>query len=238
MATGNLYLVPSGLGASFPMRLMPEATTTVVHRLNCFIVEDAKTARQFLKSVRYPHSLREATFEVLNEHTPASAIPGLLAPLLSGKDAGLMSEAGCPGVADPGASVVRLAHARGIRVIPLVGPSAILLALMASGTNGQRFAFHGYLPIPTADRRSRIAQLEAQSARDDASQIFIETPYRNEALFDAIVQTCKADTLLSIAADLTSDEELVLTRPISEWKRRAPSLNRRPAVFVLYRGKS
>lgn len=238
MAAGVLYLVPSGLGSASPVRLMPEATTTAVHGLRHFIVENAKTARQFLKAVGYPHPLRDLSFEVLDEHTPAPAVPALLAPLLSGTDVGLMSEAGCPGVADPGASVVRHAHAAGIRVVPLVGPSAILLALMASGTNGQRFAFHGYLPIDAAKRCSRITQLEAQSARDDASQIFIETPYRNEALFEAIVRTCKADTLLCIAADLTGDAELVRTQPISEWKRQAPDLSRRPAVFVLYRGAS
>lgn len=215
MATGNLYLVPSGLGSALPASLMPQATTTAVHGLRHFIVENAKTARQFLKAIAYPHPLREVSFEVLDEHTLPSAVPALLAPLLSGMDVGLMSEAGCPGVADPGASVVRGAHAAGIRVIPLVGPSAILLALMASGTNGQRFAFHGYLPIDAAERRARIAQVEAQSARDDASQIFIETPYRNEALFEAIVRTCKPDTLLCIAADLTADTELVRTQPIS-----------------------
>lgn len=238
MATGNLYLVPSGLGSEFPGRLMPEATTATVHSLRHFVVENAKTARQYLKAIAYPHPLREVSFEVLDEHTPPSGVAALLSPLLIGVDVGLMSEAGCPGVADPGANLVRRAHAAGVRVIPLVGPSAILLALMASGTNGQRFAFHGYLPIDAAGRRKRVAQLEAQSLRDDASQIFIETPYRNEALFEAIVRTCKPDTLLCIAVDLTADAELVHTQPVSEWKQQPPDLSRRPAVFLLYRGAS
>lgn len=238
MATGILYLVPTGLGSAAPAKLLPEATTAIVRRLRYFVVENAKTARQFLKAIAYPYPLREVSLEVLDEHTPQSGVARLLTPLLDGHDVGLMSEAGCPGVADPGAGLARHAHAAGIRVVPLVGPSAILLALMASGTNGQRFAFHGYLPVDGAARLARISRLEAQSARDDAAQIFIETPYRNEALFEAIVRACKPDTLLCIAADVTAETETIRTLPVAEWKRRPPDLTRRPAVFLLYRGAS
>ncbi len=238
MATGTLYLVPSDLGAPDPAAVLPAATAGVVHRVRHFVAENPKTARHFLKSVGYPHALRETTFEVLDEHTPAAALAGLLAPLEEGVDVALVSDAGCPGVADPGANLVRLAHTRGIRVVPLVGPSAILLALMASGMNGQRFAFHGYLPVDSDERRKRIAQLETQATRDDATQIFIETPYRNEALFDALTQTCRDDTLLCIAAELTGASEFVRTQPVAKWKRDRPDLKRRPAVFLLYRGAS
>lgn len=238
MATGTLYLVPTGLGADAPAAFVPEATRDVIHRLRRFVAENAKTARQFLKAVGYPRLLREASFEVLDEHTPASAVADLLAPLLEGEDIGLMSEAGCPGVADPGAALVHRAHVAGIRVVPLVGPSAILLALMASGMNGQRFAFHGYLPVDAAKRRARIASLESASGRDDATQIFIETPYRNQALFEALLATCKPSTLLCVAADLTTASQFVRTRTVAEWKRERPDLERRPAVFLLYRGAS
>lgn len=238
MLPGTLYLVPSGLGGAAPGRFLPEATAAIVRELRHFVVEDAKTARAFLKAIAYPLPLRSASFAVLNEHTAPAALDGLLSPLREGKDVGVMSEAGCPGVADPGAQLVRRAHAAGMRVIPLVGPSALLLALMASGMNGQRFAFQGYLPIDDGRRCAKIAQLEAQSAREDTTQIFIETPYRNSALFDALVKTCKADTLLCIAADLTAETEFVRTLTIGDWRRQAPELNRRPAVFLLYRGAS
>lgn len=237
-AAGTLYLVPSYLGGRAPIDLLPEATLSVVHRLHHFVVEDAKTARRYLKAIAHPRPLSELAFAVLDEHTPASAVGALLSPLQQGHDLGLMSEAGCPAVADPGAALVRLAHQAGLRVVPLVGPSAILLALMASGTNGQRFTFHGYLPVEPAARRARIAQLELRSAQEDATQIFIETPYRNEALLEALLGVCRPDTLLSIAASLTAEDELVSTRTIADWKRSKPELARRPAVFVLYRGAS
>jgi 16S rRNA (cytidine1402-2'-O)-methyltransferase len=238
MSPGTLYLVPSDLGAAAPARVVPEATRAVVHRLQHFVVENPKTARSFLKAIAYPHPLAQARFEVLDEHTQPSAFPALLAPLEDGTDVGLLSEAGCPGVADPGALLVRLAHAAGIPVAPLVGPSAILLALMASGMNGQRFAFHGYLPVKPDERRTRIAQLEAQSARDDATQIFIEAPYRNQALLDSLLQTCRGASLLCLAADLTAETEFVRTKTIAAWKQQVPKLARRPAVFLLYCGAS
>lgn len=238
MSLGTLYLVPSDLGAAMPASIIPEATLSVVHRLRNFIVENPKTARAYLKAVAYPHPLQETAMEVLDEHTPSEAMATLLGRLQAGADVGLMSEAGCPGVADPGAQLVRLAHALGIQVRPLVGPSAILLAVMASGMNGQRFTFHGYLPADASARRKRIAELETLSAREDATQVFIETPYRNETLLAAVLEQCKPDTRLCIAVNLTGETESVHTKTVAEWRRAAPDIKRRPAVFLLYRGAS
>ena len=173
-------------------------------------------------------------FATLNEHTAANELTELLAPLLAGEDVGIISEAGCPGIADPGAELVSLAHRHGIRVVPLVGPSSILLALMASGLNGQRFAFHGYLPIPEAERNKAIAALEAESARYHQTQLFIETPYRNEKLFSALLAHCRPQTLLCVASDITLPHEQIRTRPIAQWKSQpAPQLNKRPSLFLL-----
>ncbi len=232
---GNLYLIPTGLGSRDAASLLPPATLEVIFELRHFIVENAKSARAFLKSVRYPHALQDIVFLTLDEHTPEAEMSRLLAPLEKGSPCGLLSEAGCPAIADPGAALVRKAHAQGIRVIPLVGPSSILLALMASGLNGQRFCFHGYLPVESGQRCSRIAELEAASRRDDAAQIFIETPYRNQSLLQSILATCRPDTLLCIAADITLPGETICTRTILAWKKAPPELHRRPTVFVLYR---
>lgn len=238
MPYGTLYLIPTGLGSDQPALFLPEATRSILHGLRHFVVEHPKTARAFLKSAGHPLSLQTLGFAVLDEHTASADHAALLQPLLGGTDVGLMSEAGCPAIADPGAGLVRRAHEAGIRVAPLVGPSAILLALMASGMNGQRFAFHGYLPVEAAARREAIARLEAASRRDDATQVFIETPYRNEALVDAMLQTCRNDTLLCIAADLTQANETIRTLPIAAWRRQPLDLKRRPAVFLLYCGTS
>jgi 16S rRNA (cytidine1402-2'-O)-methyltransferase len=199
------------------------------------VAENAKTARAFLKAIAHPKPLQGLTIDVLDEHTPASRVAALLQPLEDGRDCGLLSEAGCPAVADPGALLVRAAHSNGLKVVPLVGPSALLLGLMGSGMNGQRFAFHGYLPVERGARERRLVELEAESAKRDMTQILIEAPYRNQVLFDAIVRTCKPDTLLSLATDLTLPEESVRTLRISEWKREQPGLDRRPTVFLLYR---
>jgi 16S rRNA (cytidine1402-2'-O)-methyltransferase len=204
-------------------------------RIERFIAENPKTARAFLKACGYPRALQEVAIETLDEHTPQSHLDALLAPLVEGCDCALLSEAGCPAVADPGAGLVRLAHATGITVRPLVGPSALLLAIMASGLNGQRFAFHGYLPVERTARARKLAELERESERHSTAQLFIEAPYRNGALLDTILETCAHDTLLCVAADLTLATESVRTQTISHWKREKPELNRRPAVFLLYR---
>ena len=234
-APGKLFLIPTTLGGGDPQAVLPATVLQVLARLDCFIVENPKTARHFLKSTGYPRPLRDASFATLNEHTPPEAVDALLTPVAAGHDCAVLSEAGCPGVADPGADLVRRAHARGIRVVPLAGPSAILLALMASGMNGQRFVFHGYLPVAAQPRRDRLKELETAARRDDATQIFIEAPYRNNTLLQAIQDTCRDDTLLCIAADLTLETEMVATRPVEEWKKKPPDIDRRPTVFLLYR---
>ncbi|HZM46046.1 MAG TPA: SAM-dependent methyltransferase [Burkholderiales bacterium] len=230
---GTLYLIPTGLGSGDTVPILPPATLAVLSGLHRFIVENPKSARRFLKSAGYPHPLSEASMQTLDEHTAAARLPELIAPILAGEDCGLVSEAGCPAVADPGADLVRLAHERGVRVAPLVGPSAVLLALMASGLNGQRFEFHGYLPIDAGQRARRLRELEDQAERTGATQIFIETPYRNDAVFQAVLDHCRDDTLLCVAVDLTLPSEAIATRTIAEWKKNRPPLNRRPAVFLL-----
>jgi 16S rRNA (cytidine1402-2'-O)-methyltransferase len=233
---GILYLIPTGLGGGDAASVLAPATLSVLPRLADFIVENAKSARRFLKAAGHPGPLQGLRFRILDEHTANEQLPEFLVPLVAGRDIGLLSEAGCPAVADPGAELIRLAHAAGIRVVPLVGPSAILLALMASGLNGQRFAFHGYLPVDIQKRRERLAVLERDSLAKDRTQIFIEAPYRNQALFQAVLETCRGDTLLCLATDLLQPSETVCTRPIAEWKVNPAHLNRRPTVFLLYTG--
>jgi 16S rRNA (cytidine1402-2'-O)-methyltransferase len=233
--SGTLYLIPVALGKGAASEVLPAATLEVVRRLHSFIVEDARSARRFLKAAGYPYPLQEARFHLLNEHTRERELDALLSLLFSGEDHGLMPEAGCPCIADPGEALVRRAMAAGIRVAPLVGPSSILLALMASGMSGQRFAFHGYLPVDRRQRARAIEWLEAQA--EDATQIFIETPYRSAALFQALLEQCRHDTRVCVAADLTLQSEFVQTRSVAEWKGAVPRLERRPAVFLVYRGR-
>jgi 16S rRNA (cytidine1402-2'-O)-methyltransferase len=232
--SGILYLIPVALGEGEASGVLPATTLEVVRRLRSFIVEDAKSARRFLNAIGYPYPLQEARLQLLNEHTREGELDALLSLLLSGEDHGLMPEAGCPCIADPGEALVRRAMDAGIRVAPLVGPSSILLALMASGMNGQRFTFHGYLPVDKRQRARAIEVLEAQA--ENATQIFIETPYRSAALFQALLEHCRSDTRVCVAADLTLKSEFVRTRSVAEWKGAAPRLERRPAVFLVYRG--
>lgn len=235
--TGTLYLLPTGLGESALADVLPGQVLATAGRLVHFIAENPKSARAFLKQAGYPRPLTEATITTLDKNTPADAVPGLLEPLLQGFDAGLLSEAGCPAVADPGALLVRAAHRAGIAVKPLVGPSSLLLALMASGLNGQRFAFHGYLPVENAARAQRLRELERRSRQDDATQIFIETPYRNDVMLQALLGSCAPDTLLCVATDLTQPSAQVRTQRIADWQRNTPSIDRRPSVFLVYAGK-
>jgi 16S rRNA (cytidine1402-2'-O)-methyltransferase len=236
--TGTLFLSPVALGGDDPRPLLPAATRETLCRLRHFVVEDARSARRFLKALGHPVPLQCLHLATLNEHTRPRDIAALLAPALRGADCALLSEAGCPAVADPGAALVSAAHAHGVRVVPLVGPSAILLALMASGLNGQRFVFHGYLPVAAAARRAAIVELERASRARDATQIFIEAPYRNRALLDAVLEACGGGTRLCLATDLTLPGETVITRPIEQWRREPPAIDRRPTVFLLYRGAS
>ena len=225
-----LYAIPTPLGGA-PQDALPASALVTIRTLRDFVVEDAKSARAFLGAIGCKP--RELQMAELSEHTSAAAVPALLQPLREGRPLGLLSEAGCPAIADPGAALVAAAQEAGFRVVPLIGPCAITLALMASGLEGQRFAFCGYLPRDAGERGKRLKELEARSRRERETEIFIETPYRNEALFAALLDTCAPGTRLCVAADLTLDSELVRTRPIAQWRRERTSIGKRPAVFLL-----
>lgn len=227
----SLYLIPVPLGPVSPDACLPPDTLAVARRLEYFVVERAKTARAHLKAMGHPQPIQALQIDELNEHTPASAIPALLAPLKAGHDVGLLSEAGCPAVADPGAALVLAAHRENIPVVPLIGPSSILLALMASGLGGQRFAFHGYLPAKEPERGHKIRELEHAARRDRATQLFIETPYRSATLLDALAATLAPDTLISIGADLSLPGQLTRTRNAKAWRGQADAVKDRLVVF-------
>jgi 16S rRNA (cytidine1402-2'-O)-methyltransferase len=235
MKKGTLYLIPSLLGESPADTVFPPANIEIISHIRYFIVEEIRTARRFLKKVCPEIEPDRLTFTLYNEHTDSTELSSFLEPLLRGEDACILSEAGTPCVADPGSLVVRLAHESGIRVVPLTGPSSILLALMASGFNGQQFVFHGYLPIDKQDRKKRIREIEQDIIKKNQTQVFIETPYRNLQLFQAITETCQESTLLCVATSLTTVEESIITLTIKEWKKRKPELHKRPTVFLLYR---
>ncbi len=231
---GTLYLIPVALGEADWPAYLPRSSRDIAAGLRHFVVENAKSARAELKRLEHPLPLRELAIEQLPEKPTAADIENLLAPLRGGHDLGLMSEAGCPGVADPGALLVRRAHELGCTVRPLVGPSSLLLALMASGLEGQRFAFHGYLPAREPERSRRIGELEAESRKYAQTQLFIETPYRNAALFDALLAGCRPQTLLCVARDLTLPTETIATRRVADWRKaQRPDLEKRPTVFLL-----
>lgn len=232
--SGTLYLIPTPLSDDAVIATTPPALGDILTRLEVFIVEKPKTARRFLGQFQLARPLAEMQWLVLDKLTPASAIDALLAPLLAGKDAGLLSEAGCPSIADPGALLVRAAHGKGIKVVPLIGPSSILLALMASGLNGQRFRFHGYLPVHTEQRQAALRALEQSSLKHDETQIFIETPYRNLQLYADLMAVCAANTQLCVATDLTAASEKIELATIAAWRRRPPpQIHRRPSIFLL-----
>jgi len=228
-----LYLAPALLSENtIPQQILSPNVISVIHGLKQFIVEDIRSARRFLSKTKHPVPIENLQFRELNEHTQESEIAPLLPYILS-ENTGVFSEAGVPGVADPGAKIVKLAHANGIKVIPLVGPSSILMALMASGLNGQSFSFVGYLPVKQNDRRKHLRILEQRSVSENQTQIFIETPYRNMQLLDDILKCCLPDTMLTIAADITGEKEYILTQTIKNWKKKLPELNKIPAVFLL-----
>lgn len=232
--TGTLYLIPVPLGPSAPQESLTPGVLATIRPLGHFVVEQAKTARAFLKAAGTDKPLQELELKELNEHTKSDALSDLLAPLRAGLDVGLLSEAGCPAVADPGANLVALAQQENIRVVPLIGPSSLLLALMASGLNGQRFAFQGYLPAKEAERTKALHDLESESRKRSQTQIFIETPYRNRAMLDAILATCQPGTRLTVATDLTQPGETIRTQTVQHWKKQTPpDIERRPTVFLL-----
>ena len=234
MSFGTLYLIPVPLGPNLPQDVLPEPVLQRTRLLSHFVAEHAKSARAFLKAANHPLPLQQIAISELNEHTRDADVAALLAPLREGKDIGLISEAGCPAVADPGANLVAQAQKEGIRVVPMVGPSSLLLALMASGLSGQNFAFHGYLPAKDVERKKRLKELEAESRKFRQTQLFIETPYRNRQMLAALLDALAPQTRLCVATDLSLPGEAVTTLPVSVWrKKEAPDFDRRPTVFLL-----
>lgn len=228
----KLYLIPTTL-APDTTTVLPVQIKEVVRELNYYLVEDVRTARRFLSQLGIGKSIEEISFQVLNKDTPKAQIKDLFDKIPTGENIGIMSEAGCPGIADPGALAVEFAHRNNIEVVPLVGPSSILLALMGSGMNGQSFTFHGYLPIDKAERVKAIKQLEKESREKRRTQIFMETPYRNNKLLEDIVGVCSGTTLFCIASDLTGKDQFIKTKTINEWKQGVPDIHKKPSIFLL-----
>jgi 16S rRNA (cytidine1402-2'-O)-methyltransferase len=234
LSLGTLYLIPVTLGDDIISKALPPDAVAIAQRLETFVVENEKTARRFLGAIKPLKPVRELQMLTLNEHTTEKELPALLAPLLEGQDIGLMSEAGCPGIADPGAQLAALAHKKGIRVAPLVGPSSILLSLMASGLDGQRFTFLGYIPSDKAARVQKLRELEQDSRKRRETQIFIETPYRNQHMLEDILATCNAESRLCVACNVSLDSEMILTKRVADWKKSPlPDLHKKPTVFLL-----
>ena len=231
----TLYLIPTSLGECSFDKILPAQNTQIVTDLKHFVVEDVRTARRFLKKANPAIEINDLTFYVLNQHTTPEELSSFLSPMFAGHDLGVLSEAGCPAIADPGADVVAMAQKNNFTVVPLVGPSSILLSLMASGFNGQSFAFVGYLPIQPADRAKMLRKLENRAYTEDQSQIFIETPYRNMKMLEEILQVCQPNTRLCIAVDITLETELIKTKTVKEWKTQLPDLSKRPCIFLIYK---
>ena len=230
---GKLYLIPTQLGDNAPLEVLPISVKKIIEVVDEYIVENEKTARRFIKKVSSGKSQASLKIHLLNKFTQETELPGYLDSCLEGKNIGLLSEAGCPGVADPGAEVVKIAHQKNIQVVPLVGPSSILLALMSSGMNGQSFAFKGYLPIDKSERKGALKNLERISLKENQSQIFIETPYRNNKMLEDIISCLQQDTRLCIACDITLPTEYIKTKTVEEWKHEKVDLHKRPAIFII-----
>lgn len=230
---GTLYLIPVTLGDSPIEQVIPSFNTQLINEIDVYIVENIKTARRFLKKSGLLKEIDELTFFELNKRTHIAELSEFIKPIFDGKNIGIMSEAGCPGVADPGADIVALAQQKNIKVIPLVGPSSILLALMASGFNGQSFCFNGYLPKEQKDRVNKIKELERRVKTQQQTQLFIETPFRNDNILEDLLKNCFATTQLCIAVDITLPSERITTKTIEEWKKIKLSLNKRPCIFLI-----
>ncbi len=233
MSKGIVYLIPCPIGENAPQDVLPSHTIEVIHSLENFIVESEKTSRRFLRSANHPKAIRELVFETLNKHTREDEISEYLKPLSEGKSIGVISEAGCPGVADPGAQVVALAHKKEFQVIPLIGPSSILMALMGSGFSGQSFSFVGYLPKDKKELKNRIKELEALSKKYNQTQIFIETPFRNAQLLESLKTFCAPSTLISIAANINQENEIIQTTSISKLQLNSLKIHKIPTVFSI-----
>ena len=234
MEKGVLYLIPSSLGEITPERSFPAFNTSIIASLHHFITEEIKTARRFIRKVCPDFIIEEADFMIFNEHSVADDLSSYLAPLLQGMNVGLLSEAGLPCIADPGSAIVMAAHRKQIKVVPLVGPSSIFLALMASGFNGQNFTFHGYLPVEKPEREKRIREIERIAYSGLQTQIVIETPYRNLHLFESLISVCREGTMLCIASELTTPVEYIQTHSITGWRGKTPPIHKHPAVFLLH----
>ena len=234
-ATGKLYLIPTTLGDNAPLEVLPISVKKVVEQINTYIVENEKTARRFIKKISSGKSQGALQIFHLNKFTNPLELPEFLNPCLHGVDVGLMSEAGCPGVADPGAEIVKLAHKKNIQVVPLVGPSSILMAMMSSGLNGQSFSFNGYLPIDKDDRKKEIKRLERLSFDNNQSQIFIETPYRNNKLLEDLCNFLGNNTNICVACDISLTTEFIMTKEASAWKKNKVDLHKRPTIFIIHK---
>lgn len=230
---GCLYLIPSPLGDNDPAEVIPAPVLAKLQTLHVFVVEEVRTARRYLSRAGLKGHIEGLEFHTLNEHTPTSEVEAMAALFEEGQSVGLITEAGLPAVADPGSALVALCHRQGIRVVPFVGPSSLMMALMGSGLNGQSFAFLGYLPAKTDERRAAIKAIEKQSAAQHQTQIFIETPYRNDAMMEDLLRICAPGTRLCIAADITLPEETILTRTIAQWRKNPLTLGKRPCVFLI-----
>lgn len=233
MIKGKLYLIPSLLSESTVNEVIPVGNILIIRQLKEFIVEEIRTARRFLKKVDKEIDISGLNFYLLNEHTSSADYHLLLKPALEGKNIGLLSEAGMPCIADPGAVVVKLAHEKNIEVVPLTGPSSIMLALSASGLNGQNFCFHGYLPIDKTQRINKIKEIEKSAFNTGQTQIFMETPYRNRELLDSLLNTCRSNTLLCLAVNITGENALIHTATIAFWKKNLPDIHKKPAIFII-----
>ncbi len=231
---GQVYLIPNTLGDTSISSVIPSETQILLTQIKHFIVEDIRTTRRFLKKVNKSINIDELTFYELNKRTTPQQKSNYLNAAKKGEDIGIISEAGVPGVADPGADIVAAAHQQGIKVVPLVGPSSILLSLMASGMNGQSFAFHGYLPIKGDERTKTLKKLESISTRENQTQMFIETPYRNNHMLNDIVSTCSPKTKLCIACDITLETEYIKTKTIEKWKNNLPDIHKKPTIFLIH----
>lgn len=230
-----LYLLPVTLGDTPVEKVLPAYNKDIITEIKYFIVEDVRSARRFLKKVDRSIVIDDLTFFTLNKHTSSEEISGFLKPLAEGNSMGVISEAGCPAVADPGADVVAIAQRKNYKVVPLVGPSSIILSVMASGFNGQSFAFHGYLPIDANDRQKRLKELESRVYSENQTQLFIETPYRNNKMMEDIIKACRPQTKLCIAANITCEGEYIKTRTLKEWNGKLPDLSKIPCIFLIYK---
>lgn len=233
LVVGKVYLIPTTLGDNAPLEVMPISIKGTIEKIDHYIVENEKTARRFIKRVSPSKPQPNLNIQTLNKYTNLEEIPSFLDPCIHGHDIGLLSEAGCPGIADPGADVVRVAHEKRIQVVPLVGPSSILMAMMSSGMNGQNFAFNGYLPIDNAERKTMVKNLERLSREKGQSQIFMETPYRNNKLLKELLKILQKSTRLCIASDITLPTEFIQTKSVHEWSEIELDLDKKPTIYVI-----